>query len=69
MKGITERLTRIEKKTFEFIKEAGRVQPKNMPSKEMIGAISTLKTKGLVEIYKDYTSRYERKKKKFVKVK
>jgi len=62
-------LSEIERKTYEFIKKAGEIQPKNMPEIRMIGAITNLNNKGLVEIYKRYTSRFRRKKKKFVKVK
>ena len=62
-------LTKIEKKTYEFIKEAGEIQPKNMPDSRMVGAIANLKNQGLVEIYKKYTSIFRRKKKKFVKAK
>ncbi|MCK4320404.1 hypothetical protein KAW11_02215 [Candidatus Bathyarchaeota archaeon] len=62
-------LTEIEKKTYEFIKKIGEIQPKNMPDRRMVGAVINLKNKGLVEIYKKYTSRYRRKKRKFVRVK
>ena len=62
-------LTEIERKTYEFIKEAGEIQPKSMPDSRMVGAIATLKNKGLVEIYKKYTSIYRRKKKKLIKTK
>jgi len=62
-------LTEIEKKTYEFIKKVGEIQPKNMPDRRMVGAVVNLKNKGLVEIYKRHTGRYRRKKKKFVKVK
>ncbi|MDH5437340.1 MAG: hypothetical protein OEX76_00385 [Candidatus Bathyarchaeota archaeon] len=61
-------LTELEKKTYEFIKAAGEIQPKNMPDNRMMGAIANLENKGLVEIYK-YTSIYRRKKKKFVRAK
>ncbi len=64
-----EKLSIIEKKTYDFIKEAGKIQTSNLPDKRMIGAISSLKNKGLVEIYKSYSSMYRRKKKKFVKTK
>ena len=60
-------LTEIERKTYEFIKEAGEIQTKNMPDSRMVGAITNLKNKGLVEISKKYTSIFRRKKKKFVK--
>ena len=62
-------LTKIERKTYEFIKEAGEIQPKNMPDSRMVGAITNLVNKGLVEISKKYTSIFRRKKKKFVKAK
>jgi len=62
-------LSEIERKTYEFIKEVGEIQPKNMPDRRMVGAIANLKNKGLVEIYKKYTSFYRRKKRKFVKAK
>ena len=62
-------LTEIERKTYEFIKEVGEIQPKNMPDSRMVGAIANLKNKGLVKIYKKYTSIFRRKKKKFVKAK
>lgn len=62
-------LTEIEKKTYEFIKKVGEIQPKNMPARRMVGAVTNLKNKGLVEIYRKYTNRYRRKKRKFVKVK
>lgn len=62
-------LTEIERKTYRFIEEAGEIQPKNLPESRMLGAIASLKNKGLVEIYKKYTSIYQHKKKKFVKIK
>ena len=62
-------LTELERKTYEFIKEAGEIQSKNMPDRRMVGAITNLKNKGLVEIYKKYTSIFRRKKKTFVKAK
>lgn len=63
-----EALSRIERKTYDFIKDAGEIQPKNMPDSRMLGAIASLKNKGLVEIIKEYTSIFRRKKKKFVKI-
>jgi hypothetical protein len=62
-------LSEIEKITFHFIKEAGEIQTRNLPDKRMVGAVSNLKNKGLIEIFKKYTSSYRRKKKKFVRVK
>jgi hypothetical protein len=64
-----ENLSIIEKKTYDFIKDEGEVQIRNLPDKRMIGAITSLKNKGMVEIYRKYTSIFKRKKKKFVKVK
>ncbi|HUW47173.1 MAG TPA: hypothetical protein VMW36_00285 [Patescibacteria group bacterium] len=65
----SEKLTEIERKTYEFIKSAGDIHPRDMPNRNMIGAISTLKHRGLVEIYRDYTSSHQKKKKKFVRIK
>ena len=64
-----EDLSRIEKKTYDLIKRKGEIQTRNLPDKRMIGAIANLKNTGLVEIYTRYTSRYRRKKKKFVRIK
>jgi len=63
------RLSKIERKTYEFIKEVGEIQTKDLPNKWMIGAIATLKNKGLVEIFKRYSSIWQRKKKKFIRAK
>jgi hypothetical protein len=62
-------LSEIEKTTLDFIKEVGEIQIRNLPNKRMVGAISNLKNKGLIEIFKKYTSSYKRKKKKFVRAK
>lgn len=64
-----ENLTRIEKETLNFLEEVDEIRTRNIRDKRMVGAIATLKNKGLVEIYKRYTSRSRRKKKKFVRVK
>ena len=64
-----EDLSRIEKKTYDLIKRKAEIQTRNLPDKKMIGAIANLKNMGLVEIYRRYTSRYRRKKKKFVRIK
>ncbi len=61
-------LTRIEKKTYDFIKKVGEIQTSNIPDKHMIGAISKLKNMGLVEVFKKQTSYYRKNKKKFVKI-
>jgi hypothetical protein len=64
-----EDLSRIERKTYDFIENKGEVRTRFLPDKKMIGAIANLKDMGLVEVYKRYTSRYQRKKKKFVRIK
>ena len=65
-----EDLTELERKTYELIKEAGEIQPKNLPDPRMIGAVASLRAKGLVEVFRKYTTWWSRKKKrKFVKVK
>ena len=61
-------LTEIEKKTYDFIKQAGEIQTTNMPNKRMQGALSNLKNLGLVEFFKKYTSYYRSSKKKFVRI-
>lgn len=40
-------LGEIEKKTYSFIKNAGEVQSTNLP-KQMLGAVPSLKNKGLI---------------------
>ena len=64
-----ENLSEIERKTYEFIKEVGEIQISRLPDKKMLGAVATLKNKGLVEVQRKYSSIYRRKKKKFVNVK
>jgi hypothetical protein len=64
-----EELSRIEKKTYEFIQNVGEVQPRELPDKRMVGAITNLKNRGLVETYSRYTSRFRKRKKKFVRIK
>jgi hypothetical protein len=61
-------LSAIEKKAYNFIKDAGEVQTTNLP-KRMWGAIPHLKSMGLVEVFKKYTSYFRSRKKKFVKIK
>jgi len=68
MNEALEGLSEIERKTYNFIKRTGETQPKNMPDRKMIGAISTLRAKGLVTIVKRYTSSFRKRKKKFVRV-
>jgi hypothetical protein len=63
-------LSEIEKETYDFIKEFGEIQNTNLPNKRMWGAIPNLENLGLVEVFKKYTNRYFRsRKKKFVKIK
>jgi hypothetical protein len=64
-----KKLTTIEKKTYDFIKEAGEVQTTNLPSNRMWGAIPALKNLGLIEVFKKFTSQFKSRKKKFVKIK
>ena len=64
-----EKLSLIEKETYDFIKGVGEIQTKNLPDKRMIGAVASLKDKKLLKIYKRYTSVFRRKKKKFGKAK
>jgi hypothetical protein len=61
-------LTPAERATFIFIAEAKEIRPRSLPNKTMIGAVSTLKNKGLVKIYTTYTSLSRRKKKKLVRI-
>ena len=62
-------LTELERKTYELIKEAGEIQPKNLPNPRMMGAVANLKAKGLVEVFKKYTTWSRKRKRKFVRVK
>lgn len=64
-----EDLSKLERKTYEIIKEAGEIQPRNLPDRRMMGVVSNLRAKGLVVVFKRYTSRSRKRKKKFVKVK
>lgn len=63
-----ENLSTIERETYDFIKNSGETQTRNLPDKRMTGAVASLIDKELVEIYKRYTSIFRRKKKKFVRV-
>jgi len=38
-------LSEIEKETYEFIKDAGEIQTRNLPDRSMSGVISSLKNK------------------------
>lgn len=62
------KLTEIEKKTYDFIKEAGEIQTTNLPDKRMWGVVPNLKNMGLVEVFRKYTSYFRRRKKNFVKI-
>jgi hypothetical protein len=62
------KLSAMEKKTYNYIKDAGEIQTTNLP-KQMWGAIPNLKNMGLVEVFKKYTSYFKSRKKKFVKIK
>jgi hypothetical protein len=62
------KLSGIQKQTYNFIKNAGEVQTTNLP-KRMWGAVPNLKNKGLVEVFKKYTSYFRSRKKKFVRIK
>lgn len=64
-----EDLSELEKETYDIIEEAGEIQPKNLPEPRMMGAVSNLKAKGLVIVFKRYTSCAHKRKKKFVRVK
>ena len=64
-----DELDGIEKETYDLIVAVGEIQTRNLPDKRMMGALASLKRKGLVEIYKRYTSPFQRKKKKFARVK
>jgi predicted transcriptional regulator len=63
------KLSKIEKETYDFIKEIGEIQTTNLPNKRMWGTIPNLENLGLVEVFKKYTSYFRSRKKKFVKFK
>lgn len=62
-------LSELERRTYKIIKEAGEIQPKNLPDPRMMGVVGNLKAKGLVEVFKKYTTWARKRKKKFVRVK
>ena len=62
------RLTKLEREAYEFIRRHGEVMTVNIPPR-MRGAVPNLKNKGLIEVYKGYTTPWSTKKMKFVKVK
>jgi hypothetical protein len=57
-------LSKIEKKTHNFIKEEGEIQTTDIHDKHMCGAVVSLKNMGLVEVFKKYTSYYRKRKKR-----
>jgi len=64
-----EGLTELERRTYELIKGAGEIQPKNLPNSRMMGAVANLKAKGFVEVFRKYTTWSRKRKRKFVRVK
>ena len=61
------KITKNEKKIYDFIKLHGELQVSNIP-KLMWGAIPNLKNAGLVETYKKPTAPWASKKHTFVKI-
>ncbi|MCK5342443.1 MAG: hypothetical protein KAR20_03515 [Candidatus Heimdallarchaeota archaeon] len=59
------KITKFEKKVYDFIKVKGESQVSNIP-KMMWGAIPNLKNAGLVKTYKKPTTPWASKKKTFV---
>lgn len=49
-------LSEIEKKTYNFIKDAGEVQTSNIHDKQLRGAVTSLKNMGLVEVQEIHAS-------------
>ena len=64
--ALAEELTDFEKKVYDFIKQSREVQTTNIPPR-MRGAVSSLKNKGLIEVYKKRTSLWKSRKRKFVR--
>jgi hypothetical protein len=62
------KLSEIQKETYNYIKEVGQIQTTNLPDKRMWGTIPNLVEIGLVEIFKKYTSYFRKRKKKFVRI-
>jgi len=62
-------LSELQRKTYNYIKEAGELQTTNLPDKRMWGVIPNLVEMDLVEVFKKYTSYFKSRKKKFVKIK
>ena len=55
------KLSQIEKKTYNLIKNAGEIQTIALRDKHMCGAIASLKSMGLVKVFKKYTSYYRKR--------
>ena len=63
---LSKKITKFEKKVYDFINEKNEVQVANIP-KMMRGAIPNLKNAGLAKTYKKPTTPWASKKKTFVK--
>ena len=61
-------LTALEREAYELIKRSGEVMTINVPS-AIRGVIPGLVNRGLVEVYKRFTSHRKRRKRKFLRVK
>jgi hypothetical protein len=64
---MSDKLTKFEKKIYDFIKEHGEILTSNMPTR-MSGAIPNLENKGVIEVFRKNTSRWASRKRKFVRV-
>lgn len=61
-------LSEKEEKTYNFIKDTNQVQTTNLPDERMWGTVPNLENMGLVEVFKEYTSNFRGRKRKFVKI-
>ncbi len=66
---VQEDLCAPERKTYEIIEEAGEIQHINLRDPGIIGAVGNLKARGLATVFKKHTSRFCKRKKRFVEVK
>jgi hypothetical protein len=64
---LAEEPTDFEMKVYMFIKKHGELLTTNIPPK-MMGAIPSLKNKGLIEVFKHRTSIWNSKKRKRVRI-
>jgi hypothetical protein len=64
---MSDKLTKFEKKIYDFIKEHGEILTSSMPTR-MSGAIPNLENKGVIEVFRKNTSRWASRKRKFVRV-